>query len=874
MLFSGFQRWFRSRFGHIQYRITLFLLWTLLGVLFALTGLHTSSTPVTAQVPTPVPAIQFEQRGLDLYQTGQFAQASKVWQQLAQTYAAEGNPLKQAQALSNLALAYQQLGQWQDATTTINRSLSLLNPNSSAPEQHQSLAQALNTQGGLQLAMGQREAALSSWQQAAGHYHQAGDQLGVVQSQINQAQALRVLGLYRRALDTSTQVQQQLQDSPASLLKAVGLCSLGQTLQLLGDLDAAQDTLQQSLDLATTLKAPAEIAAAQFALANTLRLAQKPDAALRLYRQVTATAPEPTLQVQAQLNQLSLLIETQDWPFVEQLWPQIQTQLAARPTSYTQVSAQLNLGEHLTRWKHSDPQASVDWKTIARLTAQSIEQARHLNTPQLESYGLGQLGAIYEQTQQWQDAQALTEQALVLAQANYAPEIAYRWQWQLGRLLQAQAHRSDHEVDYEAAIAAYSEAVGTLQALRSELTAISSEIQFSFRSRVEPIYRELVSLLLHRPQEGEVSQAHLEQAREVIEALQLAELDNFFHEACLDAQPVAIDELDPQAAIFYPIILPDRLELIVRLPQQPLHHYTIPVAQAELDHTAKMLRQTIVIRSKRQFRSVSRQLYDWLIRPVASDLNQSQIHTLVFVLDGSLRNLPMATLLDGDQYLIEQFNLALTPGLQLLGPKPLQFKRPQTLATGLTQAQPGFAPLRFVNSELKSIQAHVPSEVLLNQKFTRENIERQLNQSAYPIVHIATHGQFSSNQAETFLLAWDSRISVEQLRTLLQSRQQSQGENIELLVLSACKTAAGDQRATLGLAGLAVRAGASSTIATLWSVDDQATSKLMGNLYQELARRQTTKSEALRQAQLSLLRDPANRHPFYWAPYVLIGNWL
>jgi CHAT domain-containing protein/Flp pilus assembly protein TadD len=873
MILPGFQFRFPLRLRRIQSGIVSFFLWALLGVMLALAGLQPFLLPVSAQESPSVTEVQLGAQGRSLYQAGQFAEAVQLWQQLAQTHAVAGNRFEQAQALSNLALAYQQLGQWQEAMTAINQSLSLLKSGEDSPKRHQSLAQVLNTQGGVQFALGQGESALSSWQQATDHYRQAGDQIGALQSQINQAQVLRSLGLYRRALATSTQVQQQLQDFPDSLLKAVGLRSLGQTLQLLGDFDAAQEALQHSLDLASVLNAPSDLAAAQFALANTLRSAQKIDAALALYRQVLTTAADPIMQVQVQLNQLSLLIEIQNWPAAEQLWPQIPPQLAGMPAGFAQVSAQLNLGEHLTHLKRSYPQAKVNWSIVSQLIAQGITQARYLGQPQAESYGLGLLGAIYEQTQQWEDAQTLTEQALGLAQAHHAPEIAYRWQWQLGRLQVAQTERSGGG-DYREAIAAYSEAVGTLQSLRSELTAISTEVQFSFRASVEPIYRELVSLLLKPSPGEEVSQANLEQAREVIEALQLAELDNFFREACLDVKPVAIDEIDPQAAVVYPIVLADRLEVIVRIPQHPLHHYTSFVSKAELDHTARMLRQTLVIRSKRQFRPIARQLYDWLIRPIDSDLRQSHIKTLVFVLDGSLRNLPVAALLDGNQYLIEQFSIALTPGLQLLDPQPLRVKRLHTLATGLTQYQPGFSPLRHVNSELNAIQTQVPSKVLLNQQFTQENLERYLDQNSYPIVHIATHGQFSSNQTETFLLAWNSRIGVDQLRTLLQNRQPNQPQSIELLVLSACKTATGDQQATLGLAGLAVRAGARSTIATLWSVDDQATSELMRRLYQELAQHQTTKSEALRQAQLSLLRDPANRHPFYWAPYVLVGNWL
>ncbi|MBD2021646.1 CHAT domain-containing protein, partial [Leptolyngbya sp. FACHB-36] len=248
--------------------------------------------------------------------------------------------------------------------------------------------------------------------------------------------------------------------------------------------------------------------------------------------------------------------------------------------------------------------------------------------------------------------------------------------------------------------------------------------------------------------------------------------------------------------------------------------------------------------------------------------------TLVFVLDSSLRNVPMSALYDGKQYLIERYGVALAPGLQLLDPKPLQRQGLQTLIAGLTEERHGFSALFNVDSELKEIQSEVPSRVLLNQTFTSSELQKQINSVPFPVVHLATHGQFSSNANATFVLAWDKPINVNELSGLLRDRANRQDAAIELLVLSACETAAGDNRAALGLAGVAVQAGARSTLASLWSLDDESGAAFMGEFYRELANAQVSKSEALRRAQLTLLRDPNFRHPRYWAPYVLVGNWL
>ena len=164
--------------------------------------------------------------------------------------------------------------------------------------------------------------------------------------------------------------------------------------------------------------------------------------------------------------------------------------------------------------------------------------------------------------------------------------------------------------------------------------------------------------------------------------------------------------------------------------------------------------------------------------------------------------------------------------------------------------------------------------MLLDQAFTRDSLKEQLQSSSFPIVHIATHGQFSSIAEDTFILSWDNRINVTELDQALQTNSLQGDTAIELLVLSACETAKGDKQAALGLAGTAVKAGARSTLATLWSVNDEATAKLIGHFYEALTDTDFTRAEALRQAQLKLLQDSQYRHPIYWAPYILLGNWL
>ena len=217
--------------------------------------------------------------------------------------------------------------------------------------------------------------------------------------------------------------------------------------------------------------------------------------------------------------------------------------------------------------------------------------------------------------------------------------------------------------------------------------------------------------------------------------------------------------------------------------------------------------------------------------------------------------------------------MVLTPGLQLLQPQAIDRLQMKGLLAGLSQAREDFSALPNVVTEISQIKAEIPSQVLLDQTFTNQALKTGVDSTPSQLVHLATHGQFSSNADETFILTWDGRINVKQLDQLLRSRERRLSP-IELLVLSACQTATGDKRAALGMAGVAVRSGARSTLASLWSVNDLSTASLMIEFYRELGKPETTRAEALRRAQVTLLHQDGYTSPYYWAPFVLLGNWL
>jgi CHAT domain-containing protein len=748
-------------------------------------------------------------------------------------------------------------------------------------------AQQLNQRGAEFLAAGKPDKALSTWQEAHQLYAKLKDPQGTIGTKINQAQALQSLGFYRQALLTLQDVNTSLQNRPNSSLKVQGLLGLGNSLRSLRILEqktastgevtlGSKEILQQALSIATVLQDRAAIDRINLSLGNTFTIigtTESEQAAIETYQKI-GTAAVPLVRVQAQIDLYRLTSAQKIAPNTQVFLTDTRKLLDPIAPSRQTVYAYINLAETIQADRANSRLDSKTLSSIARLLTTAIEQARTIKDSRGEAQAIGSLGSLYALTKQYSEAKKLTQQALFIAESLPAPDLAYRLDWQLGKLLTI-GNPSDR--DLAQATSVYRQAINHLKLLRNDLNAIDADLQFSFRDSVEPIYREYVNLLLKDGKE--IPAADLATARDTIESLQVAELENFLRQGCLDTYTMPLDKIDRSAAVIYPIILPDRVATIAAIPGQPLRYHSQKISAATVEKTIAKLQRKLQDpnfspQQERVFKQQAKQLYDLLLAPLASDLAATKTKTLVFVLDGEFRNIPMSVLYNGDKYLFENYNLALTPGLQLVPPQdPNARTRSQVLLGGISESRQGFSALPGVTPEIEAISKLLPARKLLNSEFNSKSVSSNLVASNAPIVHLATHGQFSSKSEDTFILTWDGRLSLDRLSNLLKDRGSRSDNTIELLVLSACETASGDSRATLGLAGVAIRARAKSTIASLWSVSDEATQDLMISLYQNLATKKLGKSESLRQAQQTLMSNPKYRSPYYWAPFVLVGNW-
>ena len=858
-------------------------------LLLIISCLLTIAIPAAIAQVQPTDGIGLVRQARTLYSSERFSEAVPLLQQAAAQFEVKGENLDRATALSNLAATYGQLALWEQAEQAVNSSLSAVRKEAKTPEQQRIFAETLNIQGQLQLERGRTQDAIDNLDLSAKIFEQLDRKNQLLQVQINLSRAWETLGLYPRACkillasfklenktcEVSTVDLESLKNGSISLETVRGIHALGRVFRVLGQLERSEDLLLAGLESAQKLGVKQEEAGIYLNLGNTARAkSNKPGlnvqqrtqlerSALEYYvRSSGMSARASTLGMQAKLNQLSLLVDRQNWSEAQVLWRAIAPQFADFPSNRAGLYAQINLAQSLIKLAKS-PAKTLSLNDIDKLLSKALEPANSLGDKRIQAYILAAQGKLSEIQQQYQPAETFTNQALSLAPAFQSPDIAYQLFWQLGRIRKAQGNT-------EGAIAQYTQAVNVLSSLRGDLVTVNPEVQFSFRESAEPVYRELVGLLL---QEESPSQAKLKLARQTVESLQLAELDNFFRDACADAKPQSIEEIDPTAAVIYPIILSDRLEVILSIPGKPLRRYATKRSQAELETAFRQAKNVIRPAAfPRDRLPPLQQIYDWLIRPAEADLTASGIKTLVFVLDGYLRNLPMAVLHDGEKFLVEKYNIALAPGLQLLAPKPLSQVKLKVFTAALSEARQGFPALPGVTQEVQQIAAQMPGSGLLNQEFVSGRLHDRIKALSYPIVHLATHGQFSSNAADTFIVTWDEKVNVKEFDRLLRVRTGENQQPIELLVLSACETASGDSRAALGLAGAAIRSGARSTAATLWQVNDESTAIFMTEFYRQLAAK-STKAEALRNAQLTLLRNRDYQNPYFWAPFVLVGNW-
>jgi len=829
-------------------------------------------TVATAQSPN---ASLLVQQGIEGYRAGDVQGAIASWQAALTAYESTNNHANQAIVQEKLAIAYRQIGQF--------------------------------------------EQAINHWQEAIANYRQLGDIAKVGRLLVEQAQTYSRLGQNQEAIALLCGASETDEDCPQSegsaLLLAqkfsdregesAALGSLGEAYRLRGKFDKAIETLLASLKITQDIN----LSGYRSSVLNSLGNAYFSKAQLNEQRansanfrsaetkankfieeatsdykkaldyfnnslELTRTQNDSSGQMRTLLNLIQLYYHPKDSKLsdstnqAEQKVQEALVLLEMLPASPNKVYASIDLAEL------EQPVASSNFTSFPA-----------------ESFALGKLGHFYECRKDYDKALDFTKQARLAADQNLrAKDSLYLWEWQAGRIFKAQAKESE-------ASSAYERAIMTLGDIRGSLLLAERDLQFSFRDTISPLYREFARAKLERAESLRMAnqeyQKELDWALDAIDSLKLAELQNYFGSDCVFAvfDKERVDDLEREdTAVFSSIILEDRTAIVVSLPN-PEHKFN-PKTEKRLkklqwiNDSKKLSEEIKSFRLDIQksydytdpFLTPAQNLYNWIVRPLASDLDPAQIKTLVFIQDGLLRSVPMAALHDGQEFLVQKYAIATTPGLRLTSPKPLDFQGLRTLALGLTEAATvdgeEFKALANVSDEVERVTKLFPgSKKIMNEQFTPQSLEQELKQAVYPIIHIATHGQFGTIPEDSFLVTGNNeKITITQLESDIR-RFSGGSEPVELLALTACQTGIGDDRATLGMAGMTVQAGVRSALASLWYVDDGFTQELVAKFYDNL-RSQMSKAEALQEAQKALINQNKKIHPAQWAPFILIGNWL
>jgi CHAT domain-containing protein len=725
---------------------------------------------------------------------------------------------------------------------------------------------------------GDFEQAVERWTRAASVYERSGARQEQIDALIRLSEAYQSLGRYRTAAIQLDQAKALVADRDDPLLPLRILWRTGRLYQVAGQHAEAERSLQESLRRAKSLSQATLTAAILNDVGNLAAAQGKFADALTAYTESFQTAQA----VPAKLLAATSLVNAArvSWPLKQ--YGESQTRLdqamdilRGLEPSHEQINAFITVG--LTYAKLRPVLVDLNRElTLAAFQALygAARIADQLGDRRGSSFAWGYLGKLYEDEQRYAEALDVTQQAILMGREAAAPEALYRWHWQAGRLLKALKRPGE-------AIGSYRQAINAVQSIRQEVSAALAEDQpdASFRETVGAVYFELADLLLQGAEGNEDPQhreAVLREARDTVELFKVAELQDYFQDDCVQtarSQATGLELVSKTAAVIYPIMLQDRLEILVSLPSGMLRK-TVPVGAEALTEEIRAFRNFLEKRSTREYLSHAKKLHGWLIEPIEPLWADAGIDTLVIVPDGALRTIPLAALHDGTQFLIKKYAVATTPGVTLTNPRPLDRKSIKLLSVGITEAVQDFPALPHVSRELETIHRLYGGTSLLNKQFMMSRLQEELKTHPYSVMHIASHGQFQNDSNETFLLAYDGKMTMDRLEEyvgMLRFRE----EPLALITLSACETAAGDDRAALGLAGVAIKAGARSALASLWFLDDQASSQLVTEFYQQLHDDSVASTAiALQRAQIRFLENPEYSHPAYWAAFLLLNNWL
>jgi CHAT domain-containing protein/lipopolysaccharide biosynthesis regulator YciM len=877
---------------------------------------------VTAQTPNTNALVE---QGIKEYNRGNFSNAINNWQEALNQY--KNNPSARAVVNENLARAYQEIGENKQAIASLEaaiRDYGAVKNIQQVGRMKSELAQVYSNLGqprkAIALLCGQMvekskspasvdiECTPDSTTQIA---TKSNDKRGQVAALGILGEAYRLIGSYDQAIKYLDAAQQATPEYQFLVFNSLGNAykSRGQLREL--QADSANKAGISSKEKELTQKSLDDYKRAYEYFQDSIKFARN--------------QKEPLAEMRGLLNLIQLASQTNknklihDDEFNETLQDALKI-IEGLPNSATKVYGEIDLAYLQRNGKRNSPFTYCPNQLVLsgdnygnnktlNLLKNSVLTSKQLQNNRLISYSNGALGHFWECRQDNQKALKYTQSAIIAADSKLsAKDSLYLWEWQAGRILDKQNRKQD-------AIASYQRAFDILEDIRQDILTAERDVQFDFRDVVRPLYRTLTQSRLDLLGVGSITDEgrakELSKVVNTVDALKLAELQNYFGNDCIlsGLNPKLVGELLKDNSVAFQntgflssIILDGKTGILLQLPNQatkfkwiedPNQQGTTKIVSSDtLEKKITEFRKGLVSKEEINYdTTIAAQLYDWIIRPFAEDIKSQKVKTLVFIQDGFLRSVPMAPLYDSQQkkYLIETYAVATTPSLRLTKPNLRNGNTQKALILGLTQKATidgkTFDALFAVPDEIKTVKSIFPNHTpLIDDNFTPENFQQKLKKTTYSIVHIASHAQFGIIPEDTFIVTGkNQKLTISQLETSLRNLN-NKSDSVELLTLTACETAVGDERTTLGLAGVALQVGVKSAIASLWSVTDESTSEIVKTLYTNYRNNGMGIAQALQTAQIKMIKAkklPLSEginikydHPAYWAPIIAIGNWF
>lgn len=851
-------------------------------------------------------------QGEIFFQQSDYAQAIAAYELSLALFQSLEDQRGEAQLLNNLGVVQQRLGQYSQASTTYQQALTRLDA-SPQPERHEDLRGIILTnQGDLYRMLRQFPQALAVYEQALAIHRQRGDRL-------REGATLNNLGAVYRSLRDYQQALQAHQQALAVFERLAAVDSSPDTQQL----------VEQYQQLLTTARQMNEQAGA--AAADPARLQEslaRYGQALDQYDQALGVLQELGEQVAAgtTLNQMGLVAhQLEDYPQAQAYYQQALDIFREMGDRQGEAAALSNLGLVLTR--QGNDAAALEFY------GQALAIQRQIQDTSGEAITWGNVGALMLRQQRpaiailcYKQSVNLTEQIRqsvrplpLEVQQSYTDTVAATYRTLADLLLQQDRVLEAQQV---LELLKVQELEDYLQNVRGNGPNLAGLDYLPPEQDILALYdqaiaqgQELSQLRAIPP--GDRTPQQQQRLAELVANQQtlMVGFDNFLNHpevlAAVDRlsrtarrQNLDLEQLNALrdnlrtlegAVLIYPLILDDRLELILVTPDAPPIRRTVPVGRSELNGAIAEFRLLLTNPVPRPLETeTAQQLYQYLIQPLEDDLQQAGATTLLYAPDGQLRYIPLAALHDGEQWLVQRFRINHITAASLTDFDTPPDETMKVLAGAFTEGsvsfqvgtrQFSFGGLPFAGVEVNSIAAAIPgTTTLFDEAFSPQTTIPYMDD--YSIVHLATHAEFVSGLPdESFILFGNGdRITLRDIATWSLP-------NVNLVVLSACQTAVGGElgngEEVLGFGYQIQRTGARAAIASLWSVNDGGTQALMTAFYAAL-KRGLPKAEALRQAQISLITGGDEMRespvapqtslqlnlPYYWAPFILIGNGL